>query len=128
MSQWQNHSDSRLPSNLLNSTSLLSSIFVLSSFVSVLLHLARNDYTLAHSTIHSLYSTHPFDIDVANNYAVCCLYVNLAQDGINALENLVRKDPIKSVNRHIKETDVETPSMSSLISRLSFLHFTSLLL
>lgn len=61
---------------------------------SVLLCLARNDYSGAHATASSLFASHPYDARVVNNYAVCALYVNQIQAGVAALEALIRKDPI----------------------------------
>lgn len=65
----------------------------------VLLHLARNEYTLAHTAITALHAAHPFHVEVVNNLAVCCLYVNEMKQGIGALERLIRKDPVRSDTR-----------------------------
>jgi uncharacterized protein HemY len=61
----------------------------------VLLHLSRNDYAAAHAAVTLLYAAHPTHIEVVNNYAVCCLYVNKINAGITALEALIRHDPIR---------------------------------
>lgn len=68
----------------------------------VLLHLARNDYTAAFALISSLYAAHPADIDIANQYAVCSLYVpgGIAL-GIAALEDLIRRDPLSNLRESV---------------------------
>ena len=68
----------------------------------VLLHLARNDYTAAHSLSASLYASHPSCLLVVNNYAVCCLYIaSELNSAVVALESLIRRDPIGNLHESV---------------------------
>jgi hypothetical protein len=73
--------------------SYLSLPFVL--LCSTLLFLSRADYPGAHACAASLYQRFPSDLEVVNNFAVCCMYVNQIDSAVKALEKCIREDPIK---------------------------------